>query len=161
MSQRLSTAGMRLMYAVETAAGTRPTTGYKAVPEVKSMPSFNPVPNTIESTDLTEEEYMTYVMGLKDLGGALEYGANLTNDLIDFWDTVMTDYETAVAANKAMWWVVVHPALKIGIYYQGTPSPIGLNEASVGGMLETTLYISPNSGPVRAEKPTPASEIGV
>jgi hypothetical protein len=37
------------------------------------MPSFNPAPNTIDSTTLAETEYMTYVKGLKDLGGALEY----------------------------------------------------------------------------------------
>lgn len=161
MSQRLSTAGMRLMYAVETAAGTRPTTGYKAVPEIKSMPSFNPSPNTIDSTTLEETEYMTYVPGLKDLGGALEYGANLTNNLIDFWETVMTDYETAVTANKAMWWAVVHPDLDDATYFTGAPSPIGINEASVGGMAETTLYITPASAPILAPKPTPASEIGV
>ena len=66
MSQRLSTAGMTLQYAVETSAGTRPTTGYIKIPEVKSMPSFNPSPNPIDSTTLEETEYMTYVQGLKD-----------------------------------------------------------------------------------------------
>lgn len=60
-SPRLSTAGMTLQYAVETSAGTRPTTGYTKIPEVKSMPSFNPSPNTIDSTTLEETEYMTYV----------------------------------------------------------------------------------------------------
>lgn len=41
MSERFSTAGMYLMYAVEDNAGARPTTGYKIIPEIKSMPSFN------------------------------------------------------------------------------------------------------------------------
>ena len=47
MSERVSTAGMSLQYAVESSAGQRPTTGYKKIPEIKSMPSFNPSPNTI------------------------------------------------------------------------------------------------------------------
>ena len=147
-SPRLSTAGMTLQYAVETSAGTRPTTGYIEIPEVKSMPSFNPSPNTIDSTTLKETEYMTYVQGLKDLGGALEYGANLTEDLIDAWDTLMGAYDGAIDEGKQVWFAVVHPQLADATYF------VGMNEASVGSMLETTLYITPNSAPVMAAKPT-------
>ena len=53
-SPRLSTAGMTLQYCVEETASTRPTTGYTKIPEVKSMPSFNPSPNTIDSTTLED-----------------------------------------------------------------------------------------------------------
>lgn len=154
MSERLSTAGMSLMYAVETEAGVRPTTGYKTIPEIKSMPSFNPAPNTIDSTTLAETEYMTYVKGLKDLGGALEYGANLTEDLIDFWEELLTTYETASESGKSVWFAVVHPKLTKATYYVGEPAPIGFNEAEVGSMAETTLYITPNSAPIMAAKPT-------
>lgn len=153
-SPRLSTAGMTLQYAVETSPGTRPTTGYIKIPEVKSMPSFNPSPNTIDSTTLEETEYMTYVQGLKDLGGALEYGANLTEDLIDAWDTLMTAYEEAVESGNQVWFAVVHPQLTDATYFVGTPAPLGLNEASVDAMLETTLYITPNSAPIMAAAPT-------
>lgn len=153
MSQRLSTAGMTLQYAVEATKGTRPTTGYTTVPEVKSMPSFNPSPNTIDSTTLAETEYMTYVQGLKDLGGALEYGANLTEDLITAWDALVEAYDTAVKEGKQVWFAVVHPQLTNATYFVGEPAPIGLNEASVDSMLETTLYITPNTAPIMAAKP--------
>lgn len=153
MSQRLSTAGMTLQYAVEATAGTRPTTGYTTVPEVKSMPSFNPSPNTIDSTTLAETEYMTYVQGLKDLGGALEYGANLTEDLITAWGALVDAYNAAVKEGKHVWFAVVHPQLTNATYFVGEPAPIGLNEASVDSMLETTLYITPNTAPIMAAKP--------
>lgn len=154
MSERLSTAGMSLMYAVEATKGTRPTTGYKVIPEIKTMPSFNPAPNTIDSTTLAETEYMTYVKGLKDLGGALEYGANLTEDLIEFWDELLDAYETASASGLSVWFAVVHPKLSKATFYVGEPAPIGFNEASVGSMAETTLYITPNSAPIMEDKPT-------
>lgn len=153
MSQRLSTAGMTLQYAVEATKGTRPTTGYTIVPEVKSMPSFNPSPNTIDSTTLAETEYMTYVQGLKDLGGALEYGANMTEDLITAWNALVDAYDEAVAEGKQVWFAVVHPQLTNATYFVGEPAPIGLNEASVDSMLETTLYITPNTAPIMAAKP--------
>lgn len=97
---------------------------------------------------------LTYVQGLKDLGGALEYGANLTEDLIDAWDTLMGAYDGAIDEGKQVWFAVVHPQLADATYFVGTPAPLGLNEASVGSMLETTLYITPNSAPVMAAKPT-------
>lgn len=154
MSQRVSTAGMYLCYCVETTAGTRPTSGYQIVPEIKTMPSFNPAPNNIDSTTLLETEYMTYVKGLKDMGGALEYGANLTDDLIEFWETLLSAYDTAAADGKAMWFAVVHPKLAKATFYKGEPAPIGFNEAAVGAMAETTLYITPNSAPIMETKPS-------
>lgn len=156
MSERFSTAGMLLVYAVETTAGTRPTTGYTKIPEVKSMPSFNPAPETIQSTTLEETEYHTYIEGLKDLGGALEFGANLTAALIIAWETCNSAHD-ALTEGKAMWFAVVHPKLEKAVFFKGDPSPLGLNEATVGSMAETTLYITPNSAPEWQTKPTISS----
>ena len=77
-SERLASHGVCLAYATESTAGTMPTTGYVKVPEIKTIPSFNPQPDALQSTDLSETEYHTYVEGLKDLGGSLEFSANLT-----------------------------------------------------------------------------------
>lgn len=154
MSQRYSTAGMFLCYAVEQTKGVRPVSNYILIPEIKTMPSFNPSPETIESTTLLETEYKTYVEGLKDMGGALEYGANLTADLIDIWAACNEAHDLAAQSDKATWFAVVHPKLPNAVFFEGDPSPIGLNEASVGSMAETTLYITPNSAPMWAAKPT-------
>lgn len=158
MSQRYSTAGMYLCYAVEATKGTRPTTGYTLIPEIKSMPSFNPAPDTIDSTTLLETEYKTYVEGLKNFGGSLEYGANLTADLIDAWEACNTAHDTAAESDKATWFAVVHPKLSKAVFFEGDPSPLGLNAAAVGAMAETTLYITPNSAPTWETKPTLTTE---
>lgn len=160
-SNGMSTAGMTLNYAVEATLNERPERGYTKIPEVKTMPSFNPSPSTIEVTPLEEEEFVLYVKGLKDLGGALEFGANLTNQLIDVWegtgqttpDGVMDKFE-ALTGGKSIWWAIIHPTLEKAIYFRGDPSHIGLNETSVNAALETTLYITPNSAPTMAAKPT-------
>lgn len=153
MSQRYSTAGMHLFYAVEANAGTRPTSGLVKIPEIKSIPSFNPSPDLIDSTTLEETEYRTYVMGLKDLGSALEFGANLTEDLITAWGTCKSSYD-GLTGGKAMWFYIVHDSLNKAVAFEGEPSPLGLNESSVGSMLETTLYVAPNSAPEWVNKPT-------
>lgn len=153
MSERVSTAGMYLCYAVETTKGERPTAGYTIIPEIKTMPSFNPAPDTIDSTTLLETEWRTYVEGLKDPGGALEYGANMTDDLEDVWDGLIKKYEAAAAEGKQVWFSTVHPKLKNARFYPGKPSSIGINEAGVGDMAETTLYITPVGAIEKGEKP--------
>ena len=85
MAINLSTAGVQLWYAVEASAGTRPTSGYTRIYGIKSTPSLNPAPDTLETTTFDETEYKTYIDGLKDLGGALEFTFNLTEALNTAW----------------------------------------------------------------------------
>ena len=153
----LSTAGIQLLYAVESTAGTRPTSGYTRIYGAKSTPSLNPSPETLETTTLDETEYKTYIDGLKDLGGALEFTFNLTQDLIDSWDALMTAYETAKAAGKATWFTIVVPGLTESFYFTGNPSNMGLPETSVSSVLEITNYITPTNAPEKYAKPTNVS----
>lgn len=150
----LSTAGVYLAYAVETNAGTRPTSGYIRLTGAKSTPSLNPSPETLETTTLDETEYKTYIDGLKDLGGALEFTFNLTEELITQWSTLMTAYETAKAAGKATWFTIVIPGLTNSFYFTGNPSAMGLPETSVSSVLEITNYITPTNAPASYAKPS-------
>ena len=153
----LSTAGVYLAYAVEATAGSRPTSGYTRLTGAKSTPSLNPSPETLETTTLDETEYKTYIDGLKDLGGALEFTFNLTEELITQWSTLMTAYETAKAAGKATWFTIVIPGLTNSFYFTGNPSAMGLPETSVSSVLEITNYITPTNAPASYAKPTIAS----
>ena len=154
MAINLSTIGVQLHYCAETTAGERPTTGYTRIYGIKSTPSLNPAPDTIETTTLDELEYKTYVDGLKDLGGALEFTFNLTEELITKWDALMTAYETAKTGNKAIWFAIVIPGLTEAFYFPGDPSSMGLPETAVNSVLEITNYITPTGAPVKAAKPT-------
>ena len=153
MAIDLSTAGIQLWYAVESNAGTRPTSGYTRIKGIKSTPSLNPAPDTLETTTLDETEYKTDIDGLKDLGGALEFTFNLTEDLITRWDTLMTAYETAKITNKATWFCIVVPDLTKAFYFTGNPSEMGLPETDVNAVLEITNYITPTNAPAKFDKP--------
>lgn len=154
MAINLSTAGIKLKYAVESVKGTRPTSGYTALTGAKSTPSLNPSPETLETTTLDELEYKTYIDGLKDLGGALEFTFNLTQDLVDEWDTLMAAYETGKADEKATWFVIEIPGLTKAFYFTGNPSAMGLPETSVNSVLEITNYITPTNAPAKYDKPS-------
>lgn len=156
MAINLSTAGVQLHYCVETTAGERPTSGYTRIYGAKSTPSLNPSPETLETTTLDETEYKTYIDGLKDLGGALEFTFNLTEELIETWDTLMGAYEAGKADGKATWFTIVIPGLTESFYFTGNPSNMGLPETSVSSVLEITNYITPTNAPEKFAKPTQA-----
>lgn len=153
MAIDLTTAGVHLKYAVETAANTRPTSGYTDLPGVKSTPSLNPAPEALDATTLNEKEYIIYVQGLKDLGGSLEFTFNLTQSLLDVWDTLMTASEAAKASGKSTWFMIDVPGLSEAVFFRGDPADTGLPAMEVNTVLETTMYITPTGEPIWASKP--------
>lgn len=150
----LSTIGVHLKYAVESTAGTRPTSGYIDLKGVKSIPAMSAAPDTLETTTLNETEYKTYIPGLKDLGGSLEFTFNLSNEIKSAWDTLVTSYTTGIAANKKTWFLVDVPGLTEGLYFPGTPSPMGMPELGVNSVAEVSNNITPTGAPVWAAKPS-------
>lgn len=154
MGIAISTAGVTFGYAVESTAGTRPTTGYTLIPDLKEIPEMNPEPETLETTTLSETEYKTYIEGLKDLGGALSFLANYTKELETTWAALMEAYEGA--DGKAVWFEVKHPKLDKSVFFTGQPSAMGLPAMSVGSVLETNLYITPTGAPTWEAKSTNA-----
>lgn len=150
----LSTAGVTIGYAVEATAGTRPTTGYTLIPDIKEVPDFNPEPETHEATDLEETEYKFYVQGLKDVGGALGFGANFTEKLQTEWEELVEAYETAAASGKRAWFEIKHPKLAKSVFFPGEPARMGLPGITVNGVLETTVYITPVGAPTWETKTT-------
>ena len=156
MAINLSTAGIHLYYAVEKTKGTRPTlkSDYKDLLGVKSTPDLNPAPDTLETTTLNETEWKTYIDGLKDMGGALEFTFNLTQELIELWDELMEAYEAAKATGLATWFLIDIPGLTEGFFFTGNPSSMGLPAAEVSSVLEITNRITPTGAPQRPTKPT-------
>ena len=154
MGIALSTAGVTIGYATETTAGTRPTTGYTVIPDIKEVPEMNPEPETLETTTLAATEYKTYIEGLKDLGGALSFLANFTSDLETAWAALITAYNTAKTSKKSIWFEVKHPGLTKSVFFTGQPSAMGLPAMSVNSVLETNLYITPTNAPVWETKST-------
>lgn len=153
MGIALTSIGIKISYATEANKGTRPTTGYKVLPDLKSIPDFNPQPNTADATTFDNLEYTSYVKLLKDIGGALEFNANLTQDLYDAW-SVMVTARNNLTEGKQMWYCVDIPNFDKSIFFTGDPSEMGIPSAEANSLLETSVYIVPTSEPVFADDPT-------
>jgi hypothetical protein len=154
MAIQLSTAGVKVYYAVETTKGTRPTASWTQLKEIKSVPELNPEPNNLQTTNLEEPEWHTYIPGLKSLGGALPFLANLTEESMAAWEDLVEAYETGASTGLSTWFVVVIPGLTKSLYFAGQPSPMGMPGMEVDSVLEVNFYVSPTGAPKWDAKPT-------
>lgn len=143
MALEISTAGISVSYAVETTAGTKPST-FTNIPNIKSTPEFNPEPGTLEVTDLSDLVWKRYIPGLKDPGGAMSFNANLTSAFKTAWETLVGAAETAKEANKATWFKINVPTIG-DFYLTGMPSELGINAYEVDAVAEITVYVTPNT----------------
>lgn len=154
MAIELSSAGVSVQYAVETTAGTRPTSGYKKITGIKSTPDLNPEASSLDVTDLSDTEWKRYIGGLKDPGGALAFGANNTEDFQTDWSGLVEEYNTAKATGLGMWFAIVIPGLTKSFYMSVEPQPLGLSGIEVDSVLEIEAYASPKKIDGWLTKPT-------
>ena len=153
MSLEISTAGLKVKYAVETTAGTRPTTGYTEIPDITAIPEYNPQPTNHQVTNLSDTKFHRYIPGLQDPGGAMGLSANDTEALQTAWGAMVAAAATAREDGKQLWIEYAIPG-RNSVYYTAIPTEYGFGGAEVDAVLTTTCYLTPNSEPVWAAAST-------
>jgi len=151
-----STVGMKVFYAVEQTAGTRPTaaSAYTQIPGIKEIPGLGEEATAIDVTPLEELEFMRYVAGLKDTGGNIAFVANNTNAFQTAWSTLVSAYQTGIADDKNTWFCITHPNLENAFYFTGEPVNLGLSAASVNEALNANANVVAGEVTGWAAKPT-------
>lgn len=144
MALEIASAGAKIQYAVESTAGTRPTTGYTQITNVKTIGALDSEPATYDVTDLSDLEFKRYIPGLKDIGGDVPLTMNLTQAVITAWAALVTAANAGAAEGKSTWFEVVVPKLNESFYFRGVPSPLGLSEIATDSALEITAHVTPN-----------------
>jgi hypothetical protein len=142
MALEFNTIGVRLKYAVESSAGTRPTSGYTEIPDIKQTPSIDINPNKLQVTNLVDQ-YHRYVDGVRDVGDSFDFLANLTASMKTIWASMVSAADTAWASGKSTWYEISIPNFD-SFYFAGRPTELGVNEMSVDAVIESTLHIVPN-----------------
>ena len=144
MANAISTAGMNLKYAVETTAGTRPTTGYTTIPGCKAIPEIFNDPNTLQTTPLSVTKNHTYIAALNDSGGSISVTVNDYSAFRTAWSTCVSAY-TSLTGGKAMWFEIAYPSGSglDSFYFPGEPVELGFGGADVDPVLENNANIVP------------------
>ena len=142
MALEMNTIGVKLKYAVETTAGTRPTTGYTEIPDIKEIPEINLSPSQLEVTNLVDK-FKRYIPGVQDPGSDFAITANLTTALKTAWGSLCSAAEAAWADNKATWFEVSIPNFE-SFFFAGLPVDLGLSQQGVDAVEEANLHVIPN-----------------
>ena len=142
MALEFNTIGVKLKYCVETSAGSRPTSGYTEIPDIKSTPAIDINPAKLQVTNLVDQ-YHRYIDGVKDVGDDFPFTANLTANLKSKWASCVTAAASAFTSGKSTWFEIAIPNFD-SFYFAGKPSELGVNEMGVDAVIESTLHIVPN-----------------
>lgn len=143
MALELNTIGVKIGWCVESSAGTRPTTGFTNIPDIKELPGIELTPNQLQVTNLIDGIHR-YIPGVKDSGGGdFAMTGNMTASLKTAWASLVSAATTAWTSGKSTWFEISIPNFE-SFYFAGIPVEQGFNGASVDAVLETTLHITPN-----------------
>lgn len=142
MALEFNTIGVKLKYCVEASAGSRPTTGYTNIPDIKSIPAIDLTPSKLEVTNLIDK-YRRFITGVLDAGDSIDVNANLTATLKTAWASLISAATSAWASQKSTWFEISIPNFD-SFYFAGIPSEMGVGELGVDAVAEASLHIIPN-----------------
>lgn len=142
MALEFSTIGVKIGFAVEATAGTRPTSGYTNIPDIKNIPSVDLNPTKLDVSNLVDK-YRRYIPGLLDAGDDIAMTANMTASLKTVWASMVSAASAAYASQKSTWYEISIPGFD-SFYFAGIPTEMGFNEMGVDAVAEASLHIIPN-----------------
>ena len=153
----LTTIGVKVSYATEQTAGTRPITGYKVIHGLYSTPDFNVAPNTADATSFDNKEYTSKVTLLKEMPDNIEFGARFGQVFADEWKAAVSA-EAALADGKEMWFCIDIPDYDQSIFFTGRPLALGIPAMEANNGIDISAYVAPTGEPVFDSDPAYASE---
>lgn len=135
----LSTLGVLVGYAVESTAGTRPTSNYTKLTRINSIGGISLDTEQIDASAL-EDTVTKYIAGRADTGGEFAITVNYTSETATEWTTLISAAATAKAANKATWIEVYHPSLTTAFFVSvQLPSRIPVPEIGQNELLTVEM----------------------
>lgn len=153
----ISTLGVKIGYAVESTAGTKPT-AFTQLERVNSIGGITVDTEQIDASAL-EDEVSRYVAGRQDTGGTWNLTFNMSDEVVSELDTMIKAYEAVKGTDKKMWFVIWSPFLAKSFYVVAQPPlHIPVPELSQNELqtVELTLTIEEYKGMDTAIEPTVA-----
>lgn len=153
----LSTIGVKVGYAVETTAGTRPM-AFKQLKRCKSVSGIDAAMDQIDVTAL-EDRKKKYTEGIEDTGGTWTLTFGVNDEVITDLEAMRTAYLEGRGQGKSTWFDVWFPGLAKSFYVIAEPGTVSLPDVSQGSAAEITLNCTINEyvGPDTAVEPTDAA----
>ena len=152
----LSSLKVKFGYAVESTAGTQPTS-FKWLERCNNISGIELPVETIDASDL-EDEVTKYIAGRQDTGGEWSVTFNFTEEVRARLEQMISDYNDGQEETTPLntWFEVWHPTLNKAFYVvaqppQKLPMPeVGQNELLT---IDVTFTIVEYKGMLTAYEP--------
>ena len=152
MAGEISSAGVKILYAPESTAGVRPTTGYKEKATAGTMNIADYVTgisglgadyDMYDVTPLSETSRHRFIKGLQNNDGSVELNANINPTSRDDWGKIVTEF-AALTGGKQLWFQFVLPGDTQGFYLRGEPMPMRFPDVEAGSAVQGAIQIIEN-----------------
>ena len=152
MAGEISSAGIKILYAPESTAGTRPTTGYKQkatsgtlniADYVTGINGLGAEYDMYDVTPLSETDRHRFIKGLQNNDGSISLNANINPTSRSDWQEIVAEY-TALTGGKALWFQFVLPGDTQAVYVRGEPLPMRFPDVEAGSAVQGAIQIVEN-----------------
>lgn len=118
----VSTLGVTFGYALESAAGTKPT-AFTKLTRINSIGGITIENEQIDASAL-EDAVSRYIQGRADTGGSFAVTVNLTDETREEWETLIGAYSGRTDTNLRMWFQTIVPDFDESIYVVAQPPSV-------------------------------------
>lgn len=141
----IGTVGARVFYAIESTAGTRPTSAsaYTELVGISQAPGFEMTPETIDASDISD--YITqYIAGRQDPGGDASFTLNHSDAARTAWEAMVTAANTAKASGLRCWFEYVYDGDDKAYFWSGLPLTLGNGGIEQNAVSTIPAHVIPN-----------------
>lgn len=152
MAGEISTAGIKIFYAAESAAGTCPSTGFKEkatgatlniADYVTGVSGLGADYDMYDVTPLSETDRHRFIKGLQNNDGSISMNANINPTSRADWQAIIDEY-AALTGGKALWFEFVLPGDTDGFFIRGEPLPMRFPDVEAGSAVQGAIQIVEN-----------------
>ncbi len=152
MAGEISTAGIKILYAAESTAGQRPTTGFKEKATGASMNIADYVTGIsgltaeyeqYEVTPLSETRRHRFIPGLQGNDGNISLSANINPTSRTDWGLIVTEFK-ALTGGKGMWFEFNLPGDSQSMYFRCVPCEMGFPDVEVAQAVQGAIQLIEN-----------------
>ena len=152
MAGEISSAGIAIYYAPESAAGTCPSTGYKQkatgatlniADYVTSISGLGADYDMLDVTPLSETARHRFIKGLQNNDGSIELNANINPTSRSDWGKIVTEF-TNLTGGKSLWFEFILPGDTDGFFIRAEPMPMRFPDVEAGTSVQGAIQLIEN-----------------
>lgn len=152
MAGEISSAGVAIYYAPETAVDTCPSTGFKQkatsatlniADYVTGVSGLGADYDMLDVTPLSETQRHRFIKGLQNNDGSIELSANINPTSRADWSRIVSEF-AALTGGKSLWFEFVLPGDTDGFFIRAEPLPMRFPDVEAGSAVQGAIQLVEN-----------------